>query len=313
MPQLALLELDPVLGRAEPDPEIQELIFASGGLNVGVDFLPGALAYTPGGPVQPDAELAADVVWLDALLTNVDRTAANPNLLVWHQHVWLIDHGAALYLQHGGLRPAEQATRAFPQIADHVLLPRAGSILEADERLAPRVDGRSSNTSSPSCPANGSSATPPRRTSTTSLGASRPRGRSRRRRSMPGASAVASSPTRSCASSRGSNGASASMPASSSTAGERDFLAVRTFLDERRLSALADDVAPAAVRAHLDALVRIAEGAPDAGPIAALPPAQRFGWLVSPSSTIVQPSPVHSGLCDEPSETLDELFTDLVK
>ena len=139
VPQLALLGLDPVLGRAEPDPEIQDLIFASAGLNVGVDFLPGALAYTPGGPVQPDAELAADVVWLDALLTNVDRTAANPNLLVWHQHVWLIDHGAALYLQHGGLRPAEQATRAFPQIADHVLLPRAGSILEADERLSPRV------------------------------------------------------------------------------------------------------------------------------------------------------------------------------
>ena len=140
VPQLVRIELDPVLGRAEPDPEIQELILASGGLNVGIDFLPGSLAYTPSGPVQPDAELAADVVWLDALLTNVDRSAANPNLLVWHQQVWLIDHGAALYLQHGGLRPAEQATRAFPQIAEHVLLPRAGSILEADERLSPRVD-----------------------------------------------------------------------------------------------------------------------------------------------------------------------------
>jgi len=140
VPQLVRIELDPVLGRAEPDPEIQELILASGGLNVGIDFLPGSLAYTPSGPVQPDAELAADIVWLDALLTNVDRSAANPNLLVWHQQVWLIDHGAALYLQHGGLRPAEQATRAFPQIAEHVLLPRAGSILEADERLSPRVD-----------------------------------------------------------------------------------------------------------------------------------------------------------------------------
>jgi len=140
VPQLVRIELDPVLGRAEPDPEIQELILASGGLNVGIDFLPGSLAYTPSGPVQPDAELAADVVWLDALLTNVDRSAANPNMLVWHQQVWLIDHGAALYLQHGGLRPAEQATRAFPQIAEHVLLPRAGSILEADERLSPRVD-----------------------------------------------------------------------------------------------------------------------------------------------------------------------------
>ena len=140
VPQLVRIELDPVLGRAEPDPEIQELILASGGLNVGIDFLPGSLAYTPSGPVQPDAELAADIVWLDALLTNVDRSAANPNLLVWHQQVWLIDHGAALFLQHGGLRPAEQATRAFPQIAEHVLLPRASSILEADERLSPRVD-----------------------------------------------------------------------------------------------------------------------------------------------------------------------------
>ena len=140
VPQLVRIDLDPVLGRAEPDPEIQELILASGGLNVGIDFLPGSLAYTPSGPVQPDAELAADVVWLDALLTNVDRSAANPNMLVWHQQVWLIDHGAALYLQHGGLKPAEQATRAFPQIAEHVLLPRASSILEADERLSPRVD-----------------------------------------------------------------------------------------------------------------------------------------------------------------------------
>jgi hypothetical protein len=140
VPRLVRIDLDPVLGRAEPDPEIQELILASGGQNVGIDFLPGSLAYTPSGPVQPDAELAADVVWLDALLTNVDRSAANPNLLVWHQQVWLIDHGAALYLQHGGLRPAEHAMRAFPQIAEHVLLPRAGSILEADERLAPRID-----------------------------------------------------------------------------------------------------------------------------------------------------------------------------
>ena len=140
VPQLALLGLDPVLGRAEPDPEIQDLIFASAGLNVGVDFLPGALAYTPGGPVQPDAELAADVVWLDSLLTNVDRTAANPNLLVWHQHVWLIDHGAALYWHHASPHPLDHEQTRFEPIRDHVLLPRAGSILEADERLSPRVE-----------------------------------------------------------------------------------------------------------------------------------------------------------------------------
>jgi Protein of unknown function (DUF3037) len=94
---------------------------------------------------------------------------------------------------------------------------------------------------------------------------------------------------------------------------DREFLAARTHLNEGRLAALAADVAPAEVRAHLDALVRIADGAADAGPVAALPPQQRFGWLVSPSSTIVQPSEVHSGLCDEPSEMLDQLLAELVE
>ena len=79
-------------------------------------------------------------MWLDALTTNVDRTPRNPNLLLWHDRLWLIDHGAALYLQHGGLDPAEHADKPFPLIAEHVLLPRAGSILEAHERLAPAVE-----------------------------------------------------------------------------------------------------------------------------------------------------------------------------
>jgi hypothetical protein len=140
VPELVLAEIDPVLGRAEPDPEIQELIEASPGTNLGVDFLPGALPYSPAAGWTPDPELAADVVWLDALVTNVDRTPQNPNLLLWHERLWLIDHGAALYHQHAGLRPAEHARRPFPQIADHVLLPCAGSIAAADERLAPQVD-----------------------------------------------------------------------------------------------------------------------------------------------------------------------------
>jgi hypothetical protein len=140
VPELVLVDLDPALGRAEPDPEIQELIEASPGANLGVDFLPGALPHLPATGWRPDPALAADVVWLDAFATNVDRTPQNPNLLVWHDRLWLIDHGAALYLQHGGLRPAEQADRPFPAIARHVLLPCAGSIREADARLAPRVD-----------------------------------------------------------------------------------------------------------------------------------------------------------------------------
>src|ERR1035437_855103 len=124
-------------------PLVPELITASPGSNLGVDFLPGALPYTPAGAWTPDPELAAEVVWLDALTTNVDRSARNPNLLLWHDRLWLIDHGAALYLQHAGLDPAAQAQRPFPLITEHVLLPFAGSILEADERLRARVDEQS--------------------------------------------------------------------------------------------------------------------------------------------------------------------------
>ena len=140
VPDLVELELDPVLGAAEPDPEIQDLITGSAGSNLGVDFLPGSLPYTPGGPFTPDERLAADIVWLDALTTNVDRTPRNPNLLIWHDRLWLIDHGAALYLHHGGLNAEEHADRPFPLIADHVLLTRADSILDAHARLAPAVD-----------------------------------------------------------------------------------------------------------------------------------------------------------------------------
>lgn len=139
VPELVTVTIDARLGAAEPDPEIQELITASEGVNLGVDFLPGALAYTPAGAWQPSAELAADIVWLDVLATNVDRTARNPNLLLWHERLWVIDHGAALYLQHGGLDPDAHPQRPFPLIADHVLLGRAGPIPEADERMRARL------------------------------------------------------------------------------------------------------------------------------------------------------------------------------
>ena len=128
VPELVVVEVDPALVRAEPDPEIRELVQASAGPNLGVDFLPGALPFSAASGARPDHELAADVVWLDALTANVDRTPRNPNLLLWHDRMWLIDHGAALFLRTGGIDPAE-----------HVLLPYAGSIAEADERLAPRV------------------------------------------------------------------------------------------------------------------------------------------------------------------------------
>jgi hypothetical protein len=138
VPELVRLELDPALGRAEPDPEIQDLITGSGGVNLGVDFLPGALPFTAAAEV--DSEWAADVVWFDALMTNVDRTPRNPNLLCWHRDVWLIDHGAAVFRQYAADDLAAEAGRPFAAIREHVLMPHAGSLLDADARLAERVD-----------------------------------------------------------------------------------------------------------------------------------------------------------------------------
>jgi hypothetical protein len=136
VPELVTLSLPAELARAEPDPEIQDLLHASAGTNLGVDFLPIALPFTPAAVAEIDRELAADIVWLDALTTNVDRSPRNPNLLVWHGRTWLIDHGAALFRQHGSRPLASTAHEPFPSIADHVLIDVAGPLDEADERLA---------------------------------------------------------------------------------------------------------------------------------------------------------------------------------
>jgi hypothetical protein len=138
MPELVLAELDAVLARSEPDPEIQALLKASAGLNLALDYLPGAIGFDPAlGP--PPAELASQIVWLDALITNVDRTLRNPNLLVWHKQLYLIDHGAALYFHHDPSDWRARSKKPFPAIADHVLLPFASALAAADAALAPRL------------------------------------------------------------------------------------------------------------------------------------------------------------------------------
>ncbi len=138
VPEIVFLRLDPELARTEPDPEIQDLIRASGGLNLGLDYLPGALAFDPlTMPVAPD--LASAIVWFDALVGNVDRTVRNVNLLWWHRRLWLIDHGAALVFQHQWDGFLERAARPFAPVSDHVLLPWADALDEADARLAPRL------------------------------------------------------------------------------------------------------------------------------------------------------------------------------
>ena len=138
VPELVFVRLDGDLARTEPDPEIQDLIRASGGLNLGLDYLSGALAFDP--LVDPtDSELASRIVWLDAFVTNLDRTARNTNMLVWHRKLWLIDHGAALYFHHAGLDDPAAALNPFPLVRDHVLLAAAGRIAEVDAAMAARL------------------------------------------------------------------------------------------------------------------------------------------------------------------------------
>ena len=138
VPEIAFIELDADLARTEPDPEIQELIRRSAGLNIALDYLPGSVMFDPV-VEKPDAALAAAIVWFDALVTNVDRTARNTNMLMWHRQLWLIDHGAALYFQHSWSNYLERSVDPFALIKDHVLLPFAGSIAAADSELGARI------------------------------------------------------------------------------------------------------------------------------------------------------------------------------
>jgi hypothetical protein len=139
VPELARVELVGALALAEPDAEIQDLLEASVGLNLGVDFLPSALPFNPAAGPAPDPDLAAHIVWFDSLVTNVDRTAKNTNMLWWHGRLWLIDHGAALYFHHAPDRDPAHARGAFAAVREHVLLPFASVIVDADADLAPRV------------------------------------------------------------------------------------------------------------------------------------------------------------------------------
>ncbi len=139
VPDLVAVDLAAGIADSEPDQEIHDLLEASVGRNIGLDFLPGSLTYDPA-IAPPDPDWAASVVWLDALVTNPDRSAKNPNMLVWHGRTWLIDHGASLFIHHTWRDPDGHARRSFEErIADHVLLPFASSVAAADARLAPLV------------------------------------------------------------------------------------------------------------------------------------------------------------------------------
>ena len=140
VPEPALIDVHESFGRTERDPEIQDILKGSTGLNVGLKFLDGAFNFNPlAGADLISAETAADIVWLDALTTNIDRTARNPNLMVHERRTFLIDHGAALFFHHNWEGLTDARTQGeFDQIREHVLLPIAGDINDADARLANR-------------------------------------------------------------------------------------------------------------------------------------------------------------------------------
>jgi hypothetical protein len=135
IPEIVFIELDADLARTEPDPEIQELIKASVGLNIALDYLPGSVMFDPV-TFRTPGELASEIVWFDAYVTNVDRTARNANMLIWHRQLQLIDHGAALYFHHSWTQYMERSRDAFALIKDHVLLPFADTLEAADAKLA---------------------------------------------------------------------------------------------------------------------------------------------------------------------------------
>ena len=140
VPELVAVDLDGALARYEADEEVQDLLVASIGLNLGIDFLPGAFGFDAG--CRPDPETAAKVLWLDGLTANVDRSWRNPNLLMWHGNLWAIDHGACLYFHHswsGGLTSADRFAVQPYSADDHVLAEYLPRVPEADAALAPLV------------------------------------------------------------------------------------------------------------------------------------------------------------------------------
>ena len=142
VPDIVLMDLDESFSRTEPDEEIQDLLRFSVGLNLGMEFLSTAITYDPLLPVG-DELAASKVVLLDSLITNIDRTVKNTNLLNWHKELWLIDHGASLYFHHNPQNWEAHATRSFPAIQNHVLLERANELGEAcreiEQRLSPSL------------------------------------------------------------------------------------------------------------------------------------------------------------------------------
>jgi len=138
VPEIVYVDLNIDLARTEPDPEIQELIRASGGINIALDYLPGSIMFDSL-IEQQTSKLASEIVWFDAFIANVDRTPRNANMLLWHKELWLIDHGAAFFYQHNWEKFLDNAANPFRQIKDHIMLLSADAIERANAELAEKL------------------------------------------------------------------------------------------------------------------------------------------------------------------------------
>ena len=294
---------------------------ASVGTNLG-RRLPAGLARLRRRRGPPDADLAERIIWLDALTANVDRTWSNPNLLVWHGRTWAIDHGAALYFHHSwpeqGTRPGalrRPALRREPPRAARRRRRRGAPPRRARRAADPR---RAARPSSPTCPTSGSSRPPSSRTSlrcvtayaADAAGAAGPAahlgaGRGRGVKRVPVRPAAARAPRRP----RGVH----QRRRRALLARTPGILDAAWELDAARASALSPACDLDGVRAMLERVRAVCRGETGRGLPTLDKPGQRFGWIIAPRSTVVQPGPVHGGLCEDPATELERLMERLVR
>ena len=323
VPDLKLIELDERIARYEPDEEVQDLLSASVGLNLAIDFLPRSLGFD-GVSFRVDPDEAARVLWLDALVGNVDRSWRNPNLLVWHGQLWLIDHGAALWFHHrwasGPRNPKVFADSAY-DVSDHVLAAHLDAVPEAAATLAPLVTpgllhevvGQVPDEwlrPRPTAPPPSSCA--PRTWSTCWPGwRRRPRGcrrrhdRTARLRARAAAGGAARRPRR--VDQRRGRGLLPGRGLPRRGGPCRPGAAVALDPDGD-VEGLVDSL-----RAALDTIQAVCAGDASAGPAANGPRGERFRWLAAPRSTVVQPGPIHGGVTDDPAAELEHLLDRLVR
>ena len=344
--------MSPQFGRSEPDSEIRELLRASHGTNVGLRYLDGAFnfdAHAAGSLIEP--ELAAAIVWLDALVTNPDRSHVNPNLLIWRRTPWLIDHGAALYIHHRW--PADDALRGdapFPALREHVLLGAAADLEAADARLRARVTPELIERILDAVPDAllGGPAGADAGDATAGAATEDPRARGcARTRALPRVSDSATrlrrvrprrggraKPTGGApARPQGGTPMSAELPVYSFAvlravphvhlggfsnvgvvlhARTLEFLGMRALTDMDALRSRAPDADVELLARYLRSLEAVCAGDEAAGPVALGPTSERFHWITAPRSDVIQCSPVHEGVAADPERALDELFESFV-